>query len=195
LQEGEVAQLAQWPDDREIEFRLPADARDLSPIQNIYTGSGAQPASYSIAGPLPVKKASNFLFSPSDAMLRMGGSVHWLLHILHGVLRDNFTWYVADLVCLSEVHRRTTSFPQGDQEPTNSPYQNQIRNQGWIETEGVVGVWEGGEGKAGWPTTTIPLGLLRDSDPHFRVPVVATSPSTSFKQLKPLKAYRLIGEC
>lgn len=112
-----------------------------------------------------------------------------------GVLRGNFTWYVADLVCLREAHRRTTSFPQDYQEPNNSPYQNQIRNQGWIEKEGVVGAWEGREGKAGWPTTTIPLGLLRDSDPHFRVPVVATSPSTSFKQLKPLKAYRLIGEC
>jgi hypothetical protein len=27
LHEGEVAQLAQWPDDRDIEFRFPADAR------------------------------------------------------------------------------------------------------------------------------------------------------------------------
>jgi len=86
----------------------------LSPIQNIYTGSGAQPASCSIVGPLPVKKAleaSNFLFPPRDATLRIGGALHRLLHILHGVHRGNFTGYVADLICLTETHRRTTSFP------------------------------------------------------------------------------------
>ena len=101
---------------------------------------------------MPVKKTvetSNFLFPPPDATLRIGGAVHRILHILNSVHRANFTGYVADHVCLTEAHKRTTSFPQDDQEPNNSPLQNQIRNQGWIEREGVVGAWERGEGKAG----------------------------------------------
>jgi hypothetical protein len=87
--------LVQCLDDLEIVVLLPVEVPNFFPIQNNQNDSGAQAATYSIMGLLPLKKAaaaSNFHFPSPDAVLRIGGAVHPLpsrSHVFNIGLQEN----------------------------------------------------------------------------------------------------------